>query len=67
IVESYHEATLGDRPAGVFFEGAELAEDPTNWWGFNRAGIAALIRAAGFREAREVGIRNERVCFHAIV
>ena len=31
-----------------FFEGQELGDDPTNWWGPNLEAITGMCRAAGF-------------------
>jgi tRNA (mo5U34)-methyltransferase len=42
------------RPAMAFYPGAELANDPTNWWGPNPAAVEAMLRTVGFREVRRV-------------
>src|SRR5215831_9420720 len=33
-----------------YYPGAELAEEPTNWWGPNQQCVEALLRTAGFAE-----------------
>ncbi|PRY95462.1 tRNA (mo5U34)-methyltransferase [Hasllibacter halocynthiae] len=44
--------TRRDHPFMAFIEG-RFADDPTNWWAPNHAGICAMLRSAGFRiEAR---------------
>ena len=32
----------------VFYPGAELNNDPTNWWGPNRQCMEALLKLVGF-------------------
>jgi hypothetical protein len=36
----------------IFYPGAELGEDHTNWWGSNRACVEAMLTSIGFREVR---------------
>ncbi len=36
------------KPYARFFEGNELNNDPSNWWGLNRRCIEALLRSSGF-------------------
>lgn len=43
------------RPAAVFYPGAELRNDPTNWWGPNPAAVEAMLRTVGFRRVRQHG------------
>jgi tRNA (mo5U34)-methyltransferase len=53
IVETYLDAVNDvPYPAMRFFPGAELDDDPTNWWGPNVACMEALLRTAGFSEVR---------------
>jgi tRNA (mo5U34)-methyltransferase len=70
------------RAAMAFYPGAELNDDPTNWWGPNPAAVEAMLRTVGFREVRRVprcfslpfrvstalvgAIRNERHFLEAI-
>lgn len=45
------ETELFEEPGfpGMYFIEHEYAEDPTNWWIPNEAGLAAMLRSAGFR------------------
>jgi tRNA (mo5U34)-methyltransferase len=36
----------------MFVEGAEVDNDPTNWWMSSTAGLAAMCRAAGFSDTK---------------
>jgi tRNA (mo5U34)-methyltransferase len=42
------------RPAAVFYPGRDLNNDPTNRWGFNPAGVEALLRTVGFMQVQRV-------------
>lgn len=42
------------RPVMVFYPGAELAKDPTNWWGPNPAAVKAMLKAVGFQKIKIV-------------
>lgn len=42
------------RPAAAFYPGDELNADPSNWWGVNRAGLIAMMKAVDFREVEIV-------------
>lgn len=48
IVETHLDALDVQRPAMIFYPGAELANDPTNWWGPNPACVEAMLRDVGF-------------------
>ncbi len=48
VIETYLEETADSRPAMVFYPGAELANDASNWWGPNRACMEALLRLYNF-------------------
>jgi tRNA (mo5U34)-methyltransferase len=66
ILETHVEETADERPSMIFFPGAELAGDPTNWWGPNVACIMALLRMAGFDHIGvSVGSAYNRRVFHA--
>ena len=43
-----------DRPALAFYQGSDLNNDPTNWFGPNPQAVVALLRAAGFTEIKTV-------------
>jgi tRNA (mo5U34)-methyltransferase len=66
IVETHVEIIPGDRPAMVFYPGAELADDPTNWWGPNIACVCALLKQCGFARVDVAeGSDDTRKVFHA--
>lgn len=49
VIETEAREQVGVRePCWWFYEGAELNDDPTNWWVPNLAGLEAACRAAGF-------------------
>jgi tRNA (mo5U34)-methyltransferase len=52
ILETHLDLSDVPYPAMRFYPGAELASDPTNWWGPNRACIEELLKAAGFADVR---------------
>jgi tRNA (mo5U34)-methyltransferase len=47
IVETHMDAYL-TQPAMIHYPDAELAGDPTNWWGPNIACVYALLKQVGF-------------------
>ncbi len=49
VLETVHDALTSPQPAMIFYPGAELAGDPSNWWGPNPAAVYGLLRQAGFR------------------
>jgi tRNA (mo5U34)-methyltransferase len=48
ILETHLDAAESERPAMTFYAGAELNNDPTNWWGPNRACVEAMLQDVGF-------------------
>jgi len=52
IVETHLDALDINRPAMIFYPGAELANDPTNWWGPNIECVKAMLRDVGFLNVR---------------
>jgi tRNA (mo5U34)-methyltransferase len=66
VVETHIERFSEDRPAMVFYPGAELDDDPTNWWGPNRACVTELLQMVGFpRVENSLGANCDREVFHA--
>lgn len=67
IVETAIDAMEYDRPAMVFYPGAELGDDPSNWWGPNPACVSAMLRDAGFQriEHHRHPIYKNRAIFRA--
>jgi len=49
VVETDLDAISVPRPVMVFYPGAELKQDPSNWWGPNRLCVEALLRDLGFK------------------
>ena len=48
VIETHQDALWLRRPTMIFYPGAELDNDPTNWWGPNPALMSGLLRSAGF-------------------
>jgi tRNA (mo5U34)-methyltransferase len=66
VLETHVERFCEDRPAMVFYPGAELADDPTNWWGPNTACIVELLKLMGFAQIEiAAGSTDSRAVFHA--
>ena len=66
VLETYIEQMSEHRPAMVFYPGAELAGDASNWWGPNSACIHELLRMVGFARVEESpGSVGNRKIFHA--
>ena len=67
VVETAIDTLQVDRPATVFYPDAELAEDPSNWWGPNPACVAAMLRDADFARVEHTPhpVHKERAISHA--
>ncbi|MGD9616445.1 MAG: class I SAM-dependent methyltransferase [Alphaproteobacteria bacterium] len=66
VLETYIQQMPEHRPAMVFYPGAELAGDASNWWGPNSACIHELLRMAGFARIEETpGAGRNRQVYHA--
>jgi tRNA (mo5U34)-methyltransferase len=52
ILETHVDLLDCPRPAMAFYPGNELCDDPSNWSGPNVPMVEAMLRTAGFREAR---------------
>src|SRR5215469_13754000 len=50
VVETHLDLDDVPDPAMRYYPSAELADDPTNWWGPNQHCVEALLRTAGFAE-----------------
>ena len=48
IVETHMDAADIHRPAAVFYPGAELNGDASNWWGPNQLCVEAMLSVLGF-------------------
>lgn len=72
-METWIDAEWIEQPAAIFYPGAELNNDPTNWWGPNIKCVQSMAVAAGFKTCDLVWFRNDvhfggrgkRACFHA--
>jgi tRNA (mo5U34)-methyltransferase len=61
LIEGHINETFGrGLPYAVYYEGAELNSDVTNWWGPNLPCLEAMIRTAGFSRYRLTGVVKER-------
>jgi tRNA (mo5U34)-methyltransferase len=73
ILETHVDLTTIKRPAMVFYPGAELNEDASNWWSPNEACVIAMLKDVGFKRvevfSRKRGLkfwrRGRRAVFHA--
>lgn len=67
LVVETHVENIGDgRPAMVFYPGAELSNDRSNWWGPNVACVVSLLKQFGFPKVDvSNGSNNSRKIFHA--
>jgi tRNA (mo5U34)-methyltransferase len=66
VLETHVERFSEDRPAMVFYPGAELGGDSENWWGPNTACIVALLKSMGYTRIEiTAGSDNAREVFHA--
>jgi tRNA (mo5U34)-methyltransferase len=63
VLETHVDLLDVRRPAAAFYPGAELAGDPSNWWGPNVALLEAKLRAAGF--GRLDVVHRERLPYRA--
>ena len=52
-------------PVAQFFPGAELNNDPSNWWVPNMAALKGMLQSSGFEQVLAVQ-QEYRACVHAI-
>ncbi|HON55857.1 MAG TPA: DUF1698 domain-containing protein [bacterium] len=64
ILETYYVNKYEKDMIGIFYEKNELNDDSTNWWGFNKKCLEALIRTAGFKKVEIISEVSDRICFH---
>jgi tRNA (mo5U34)-methyltransferase len=60
--DPYHE---GKTPLAVFYENAEIDNDPTTFWGFNKAGLLAVLRSVGFKNPEVIYRYADRIILKA--
>ena len=53
VLETHVDMLHEPRPAMAFYPGAELASDPSNWFGPNPACVVAMLRDVGFTRIEE--------------
>lgn len=58
IVETHADMLEFPRPAMAFYPGSEVSHDPSNWWGPNRAALAAMLGQCGFPRVTVYGERR---------
>lgn len=72
IVETVVDLVGYRRPAMAFYEGRELNDDPTNWWGPNVPAVCAMLRSIGFQAVstptplRSAAYRSLRAVYHRV-
>jgi tRNA (mo5U34)-methyltransferase len=54
ILQTQVDLTAIERPALAFYQGTDLNNDPTNWFGPNAAAVIAMLQTAGFKTTRIV-------------
>jgi tRNA (mo5U34)-methyltransferase len=54
ILQTQVDLAAIERPALAFYQGTDLNNDPTNWFGPNPAAVVAMLRTAGFTDVRIV-------------
>lgn len=66
IIESHLDALAVPQPAMVFYPGAELNNDPTNWWGPNPHLVYGLMIHCGFPRIffRDHSVHGKRGVFY---
>jgi tRNA (mo5U34)-methyltransferase len=76
ILETEVDALDYPQPAAVFYPGASLNNDASNFWGPNPACVEAMLREVGFRRIERLCVFNmvrrgnrpfHRVVYHAFV
>jgi tRNA (mo5U34)-methyltransferase len=68
LLETHIDALDYPQPAAVFYPGATLNNDASNFWGPNPACVEAMLREVGFRRVMKVCVYNRtRAVYHAFV
>jgi len=68
ILETHVDAEDYSRPAMVFYPGSVLNNDPSNYWGPNRAAVEAMLREVGFPRVEFItNYWGSRIVVHAWV
>jgi len=69
IIETHIDALDYPRPAMVFYPGATLNHDASNFWGPNPAAVESMLKEVGFAEVSLVSTcgQGTRAVFHATI
>jgi tRNA (mo5U34)-methyltransferase len=54
ILQTQIDLSAIERPALAFYQGRDLNNDPTNWFGLNPPAVVAMLRTVGFTDVRIV-------------
>ena len=65
IIESHCDVENVGKPALAFYPFKECNNDPGNWFGPNPSCVIAMLKAAGFKEVKQINLSNHRGVFHA--
>jgi len=70
ILETHVDMCDCRTPAAAFYPGAELNNDPSNWWGPNEAAVVGMLKTVGFKEVKVfsrnlISPQRGRMVFHA--
>lgn len=67
IMETHYDPYHGNKntPLARFYEGDEINNDPTTWWGFNEACLLASLRSAGFKNPKVIYRYADRIILKA--
>jgi len=67
IMETHYDPYEGDdkTPLARFYENNEINNDPTTWWGFNKACLLASLRSVGFINPKVIFRYADRIILKA--
>jgi len=67
IVETHLDALDQERPAAIFYPGAEQNNDASNWWGPNPACVLGMLEHCGFHKLKYKShpLASDRGIFYA--
>ena len=67
IMETHYDPYQGNKntPLATFYENAEINNDPTTFWGFNKACLLAVLRSVGFKNPEIIYRYADRIILKA--
>jgi tRNA (mo5U34)-methyltransferase len=67
IMETHYDPYQGNKntPLATFYENAEINNDPTTFWGLNKACLLAVLRSVGFKNPEIVHRYADRIILKA--